>query len=128
MDFEKEIKSLVRQSVMEEINNLGVRAAIKERIRETGITDDELRKMVAETVDSHFRSALGENEEQINARIARMFEEKIEEIAKKEVGKIINGFNSWRGSEKVADMLTASMRALIAKNFEISVAITQKGV
>lgn len=126
MDFEKEMKSLVRQSVMEEINNLGVRAAIKERITETGITDGELRLMVAETVDSHFRSAIGDNEDQIKARIDRMLAEKIDRIAEKEVAKIIGTLNSWRGSEKVEQMIVDAMRRVVADNFQVSVNITRK--
>ena len=89
MDMNQELRSLVRQAVMEEINNLGVRAAIKERISDTGLYDEELRQMVKDTIDSHIRSVLGTNEAQLNAKIEQLLSEKINRIAEEEVRKII---------------------------------------
>lgn len=126
MDMNQEIRSLVRQAVMEEINNLGVRAAIKERISDTGISDCEIRQMIEETIDSHIRSVLGTNEQQLNAKIEKILTDKIDRIAEEEVNKIIGGRSNWRGSEEVQRLLTNAMSSLIRENFQIGVTITQK--
>lgn len=126
MDMNQELRSLVRQAVMEEINNLGVRAAIKERISDTGLSDTELRQMVNETVDSYIRSVLGTNEKQLNAKIEQLLSEKINRIAEEEVKKIIGGRSIWKGSEQVESILTNAMRRIVSDNFQISVTISQK--
>lgn len=126
MDMNQELRSLVRQAVMEEINNLGVRAAIKERISDTGLSDGELRQMVKDTIDSHIRSVLGTNEEQLNAKIEKLLSEKINRIAEEEVKKIIGGRSIWKGSEQVENLLTNAMRKIVSDNFQISVTISQK--
>lgn len=126
MDMNQELRSLVRQAVMEEINNLGVRAAIKERISDTGLYDEELRQMVKDTIDSHIRSVLGTNEAQLNAKIEQLLSEKINRIAEEEVRKIIGGRTHWKGSEQVESILTNAMRRIVSDNFQISITISQK--
>lgn len=56
MDLEKTIKNEVEKTVMQAINDLGVKAIIREQIVEAGITKEELWKSANECVDSYVRS------------------------------------------------------------------------
>lgn len=56
MTVEQEISKLVRERLMEEINGLGIRAAIREQIEESGITKGKVAELVEQTVDSYVRS------------------------------------------------------------------------
>lgn len=50
------IRDIVRRAVMEEVNGLGVRAAVRESIEAAGVTKEEIRATVRETIDSYVRS------------------------------------------------------------------------
>lgn len=56
MNIEQEIRTLLRKQVMEEINGLGIRAAIRQEIEASGITKGKINEMVEKAVDSYVRS------------------------------------------------------------------------
>lgn len=122
MDFEKEIKTAVRATIMEEINGLSIRAVIRERILEAGFTKEEIRKMILETVDSYFRSAMGGD---VATRIKNNFDDKVEQFAKEEI-KRITGAYAWHGSDKVKEAIVRQIEAEIKHGFEITVSIKSK--
>ena len=62
MNFEQEIRTLARRAIMEEINNLGIKALLREQIVDAGFTHDEIRAMIREAIDSFCRSALNTND------------------------------------------------------------------
>ena len=124
MNFETEVKSLVKQAVMQEINDLGIRAVIRERISETGLTDKDIEGMIRSTVDSYVKSA---SHTDINAKVKAMFDEKISEAINKEIKKIIGDYNySWHGADKVKKALDNQISAVISQGFNIKVEISQK--
>ena len=58
IDIAEMARNAVRSAVMEEVKNLGIRAAVKESINEIGQLDkDEIRMMIADAIDSYVRSA-----------------------------------------------------------------------
>lgn len=89
MDINKEIKSLVKQTVMEEVNNLGVRAAIREKLVDDGITKNCIKEIIEKTIDSYIRSAL--NSENVDRLIEETFNEKIKKIIETRIEKVIGG-------------------------------------
>lgn len=46
MDLEQEINRIARQKIMQEINGLGIRAAIREEIEKSGITKGKVNELV----------------------------------------------------------------------------------
>ncbi len=124
MNFENEVRSLVEQAVMQEINDLGIRAAIRERISETGLTDKEIRELIESTVDSYVKSAANANIEQ---KIKMMFDEKIAYAVQKEIDKVVwkNTFG-WGGEKKVEEALQRQINSVISQGFNIRVEISQR--
>jgi 5S rRNA maturation endonuclease (ribonuclease M5) len=124
MNFENEVKSLVRQAVMQEINDLGIRATIRERISETGLTDKEIGEMIESTIDSYVKSAVHTDIEQ---KIRSMFDDKIEKTVEKAINRVI-GANilGWGGERKVEEALQREINSAINRGFNIKVEISQK--
>ncbi len=124
MNFENEVRSLVKQAVMQEINDLGIRATIRERISETGLTDKEIIELIESTVDSYVKSAVHTNIEQ---KIKTMFDEKIASAVQKEIDKVIgrNTFG-WGGEKKVEEALQRQINSVISQGFNIKVEISQR--
>ncbi len=124
MNFENEVRSLVKQAVMQEINDLGIRATIRERISETGLTDKEIRELIESTVDSYVKSAVHTNIEQ---KIKTMFDEKIASAVQKEIDKVVgrNTFG-WGGEKKVEEALQRQINSVISQGFNIKVEISQR--
>lgn len=124
MNFENEVRSLVKQAVMQEIKDLGIRATIRERISETGLTDKEIRELIESTVDSYVKSAVHTNIEQ---KIKTMFDEKIASAVQKEIDKVVgrNTFG-WDGEKKVEEALQRQINSVISQGFNIRVEISQR--
>lgn len=124
MNFESEVRSLVRQAVMQEINDLGIRATIRERISETGLTDKEIKELIESTVDSYVKSAVHSNIEQ---KIKTMFDEKIASAVQKEIDRVVgrNTFG-WGGEKKVEEALQRQINSVISQGFNIKVEISQR--
>lgn len=124
MNFENEVKSLVKQAVMQEINDLGIRATIRERISETGLTDKEIKELIESTVDSYVKSAVHTNIEQ---KIQSMFDTKIENVVQKAVNRVI-GANTlgWSGERKVEEAIQREINSVIHRGFNIKVEISQR--
>ena len=124
MNFENEVKRLVKQAVMQEINDLGIRATIRERISETGLTDEEIRKLIETTVDSYVRSVANQNLEE---KIKSMFDQKIESVVQNEVDRVLNrNIYGWGGEKKVEEALQRQINSVISQGFNIKVEISQK--
>ena len=124
MNFENEVKSLVKQAVMQEINDLGIRATIRERISETGLTDKEIRELIENTVDSYIRAAAHTNLEE---KIKGMFDEKIAAVVQKEVDRVVGrNIFGWGGEKKVEEALERQINSVISQGFNIKVEISQR--
>jgi len=124
MDFEQEIRTLARRAIMEEINNLGIKALLREQIVEAGFTHEEIRNMINETIDSYCRSALGRNNISDWAKV--QFEKYVNQAARQEVDKITGRLSSWRGSDEVEKGLVEAVRKETFKGYDIKVSISQK--
>lgn len=86
MELEKEIKKLVRERVIEEINGLGIRAAIKEKIEASGVTKGAIKELISSTVDSYVRSV------DIVALVDSLITEFVRKSVKDAVQKYVSGY------------------------------------
>lgn len=123
MNLQQEINKAVRQAIMEEVNALGMRAAIREQIEATGVSHGDIKKMIAGIADSYFRSAMNGNVEE---KIRQIFEEKIKEVVDKEIKSVI-GHISWNGSEEVRRAINNEIAKEVRSGFDVSVTVSQKG-
>ena len=121
MNFEQEVRTLARRCIMEEINNLGIKALLREQIVEAGFTHDQIRAMVRDTIDSFCRSALNAGDiegyvrEVVNGRAAR--------AADKEIQKIIGRYNGFSGSKAVEDTIVNAIQRQTRDKYVVTVSV-----
>lgn len=124
MNFEQEIRTLARRAIMEEINNLGIKALLREQIVDAGFTHDEIRAMIREAIDSFCRSALNTND--VAGYVRGAIDNRVNQAADREITKIIGKYSSWSGNKAVEDALVAAMRQQTQAGYSVSVTITPK--
>lgn len=124
MNFEQEIRTLARRAIMEEINNLGIKALLREQIVDAGFTHDEIRAMMREAIDSFCRSALNTND--VAGYVKAAIDNRVNQAADREITKIIGKYSSWSGNKAVEDALLAAMRRETQAGYSVSVTITPK--
>lgn len=124
MNFEQEIRTLARRAIMEEINNLGIKALLREQIVDAGFTHDEIRTMIREAIDSFCRSAL--NTGDVEGYVRNAINNRVNQVADKEIAKIIGRYSGWSGSKAVEDALMSAMRQQTQAGYNVSVTITPK--
>lgn len=124
MDLQQEINRMVRQAIMEEINNLAVRATIREKIEAAGVTGEDIREMVRETADSYFRSAMDGN---VEDKIRSIFNQKISDAVDREIKAVLGSLRGWSGSEEIRKALNSEAAKAIRDGFDVSVRISPRG-
>lgn len=124
MNFEQEIRTLARRAIMEEINNLGIKALLREQIVDAGFTHDEIRAMIREAIDSFCRSALNTND--VAGYVKSAIDGRVNKAADKEIERIIGRYSSFTGNKAVEDALIAAMRQRTQAGYDISVTIKPK--
>ena len=126
MNFEQEIRTLARRAIMEEINNLGIKALLREQIVDAGFTHDEIRAMIREAIDSFCRSAFNTND--VAGFVRGAIENRVNQAADREITKIIGKYSSWSGNKAVEDALVSAMRQQTQAGYDVSVTIVPKEV
>lgn len=124
MNFEQEIRTLARRAIMEEINNLGIKALLREQIVDAGFTHDEIRNMVREAIDSFCRSALNTNDVEGDVRAAVI--NRVNHAADKEIEKVIGKYSTWGGNRAIEEALMSAVRQQTQAGYNLSVTITPK--
>ncbi len=122
--LEEQIRQLVRQAMMEEINNLGIRATLRQQIVDAGFTKDDIHSMVQDAIDSFCRSALNTND--VEGYIRAAIEKRTNDAADKQINKLINQYSSFSGNKAIEDALLSSIRRAIQDGFDVSVSIKPK--
>lgn len=121
MDIEKEIKAMVRSAVMEEINNLGIRAVVREQIEKAGFTHEDVRNIIREMADSYFRSAMDGN---VECGIRSIYNKKVEEVAEKAVNAAAKEYTGWQGRDAIKKLIDAEIKQRIVQDYDFKVTLT----
>lgn len=124
MNFEQEIRTLARRAIMEEINNLGIKALLREQIVDAGFSHDEIRSMIREAIDSFCRSALNTND--VAGYVRAAIDNRVNHTADKEINKILGRYSSFSGNKAVEDALLHAMLRKTQAGYDVSVTITPK--
>lgn len=124
MNFEQEIRTLARRAIMEEINNLGIKALLREQIVDAGFNHDEIRSMIREAIDSFCRSALNTND--VAGYVRAAIDNRVNQTADKEINKILGRYSSFSGNKAVEDALLHAMLRKTQAGYDVSVTITPK--
>ena len=122
--LEEQIHKLVQQAIMEEINNLGIRATLRQQIVDAGFTKDDIRSMIQDAIDSFCRSALNTND--VEGYVRAAIEKRTNDAADTQINKLINQYTSFSGNNAIEDALLSSIRRAIQDGFDVSVSIKPK--
>ena len=122
--LEEQIHKLVQQAMMEEINNLGIKATLRQQIVDAGFTKDDIRSMVQDAIDSFCRSALNTND--VEGYVRAAIEKRTNDAADTQINKLISQYSSFSANKAIEDALLSSIRRAIQDGFDVSVSIKPK--
>lgn len=115
------IKDNVGKEVMQAINDLGIKSVMREKVVEADISKDDVRKMIAECVDSYVRSV------DINAIIRNHVDRLVKDEVKKNIKEMFD-LGSW--DYKANSVLRSAMEKQVVNaffdNFQFSVNVSRK--
>lgn len=121
MEIEKTIKKEVEKEIMQAINDLGIKSAIREKIVESGISKDDIRTMIKDCVDSYVRST----------DIRMIVRKEVDRLVAKEVKKNIKemfdmGNLDYRANSILREEMGKQVVNAFFENFQFSVNVEGK--
>lgn len=126
IDFRALAQREVRAAVMEEVNNLGVRAAVKEQVETVGELDkDAVRDIIRDVVDSYVRSVDVEKliRQIVDGRVATIVDRKVSAV----VERYLEGtFSSYKPTKQLEELILNDLKKQFYANHNLKVIDTMK--
>ena len=126
IDFRALAQQEVRAAIMEEVNNLGIRAAVKEKMETVGELDkDTLRKIVRDVVDSYVRSVDVEKliRQIVDGKVAMVVDRKVSAV----VEKYLDGtFSCYKPTKQLEELILEDLKKQFYANHNLKVIDTMK--
>lgn len=119
MSFEQEIHSMVRQKIMEEINGLGIRAAIREEIEASGVTKGKIRELVETAVDSYVRSV------DVKAIVESLIKEKVGKAVASKLKDYVTGWSGTSCTSLLQDIIKQELYREWASKYKAKIALEE---
>ena len=126
IDFRALAQREVKAAVMEEVNNLGVRAAVKEQLETVGELDkDAVRDIIRDVVDSYVRSVDVEKliQQVVDVRVATIVDRKVSAV----VERYLEGtFSSYKPTKQLEELILNDLKKQFYANHNLKVIDTMK--
>ena len=126
IDFRSLAQKAVKAAVMEQVNNLGIRAAVKEKIETVGELDkDAVRNMIKDVVDSYVRSVDIEKliQQIVDERVATIVDRKVSAV----VERYLEGtFSSCKPTKQLEELILNDLKKQFYANHNLKVIDTMK--
>lgn len=126
IDFRALAQREVKAAIMEEVNNLGVRAAVKEQVETVGELDkDAVRDIIRDVVDSYVRSVDIEKliHQVIDVRVATIVDRKVSAV----VERYLEGtFSSYKPTKQLEELILNDLKKQFYANHNLKVIDTMK--
>lgn len=126
IDFRALAQQEVRAAIMEEVNNLGIRAAVKEKMETVGELDkDALREIVRDVVDSYVRSVDVEKliRQIVDGKVAMIVDRKVSAV----VEKYLDGtFSCYKPTKQLEELILDDLKKQFYANHNLKVIDTMK--
>lgn len=121
-----DIREMVASVIMEEVNNLGVRAAVKEKIQQVGeLTKDEVRSMVQETIDSYVRSI--DVEKIIKEQVKLFIDDTVAFRVRESIERYVNGsIFSPTPTKQLEEIILNDLRKQFYEKYNLKVVNTKE--
>ena len=126
IDFRALAQREVKAAVMREVNNLGVRAAVKEQLETVGELDkDAVRDIIRDVVDSYVRSVDVEKliHQVVDGRVATIVDRKVSAV----VERYLEGtFSSYKPTKQLEELILNDLKKQFYANHNLKVIDTMK--
>lgn len=126
IDFRALAQREVKAAIMEEVNNLGVRAAVKEQVEAVGELDkDAVRDIIRDVVDSYVRSVDVEKliQQVVDGRVATIVDRKVSPV----VERYLEGtFSSYKPTKQLEELILNDLKKQFYANHNLKVIDTMK--
>lgn len=126
IDFRSLAQKAVKAAVMEQVNNLGIRAAVKEKIETVGELDkDAVRNIIKDVVDSYVRSVDIEKliQQIVDERVATIVDRKVSAV----VERYLEGtFSSYKPTKQLEELILNDLKKQFYANHNLKVIDTMK--
>jgi hypothetical protein len=126
IDFRALAQREVKAAIMEEVNNLGVRAAVKEQVETVGELDkDAVRDIIRDVVDSYVRSVDVEKliQQVVDGRVATIVDRKVSAV----VERYLEGtFSSYKPTKQLEELILNDLKKQFYANHNLKVIDTMK--
>ena len=126
VDFRALAKQEVRSAIMEEVNNLGIKSVVKEKIKTVGELDkDGIRAIVHEVVDSYVRSIDVEN------LITKIVDNRVSSIVDRKVSAVVERylegtFSCYKPTKQLEDLILDDLKRQFYQTHRLKVVDTMK--
>ena len=126
VDFRALAKQEVRSAIMEEVNNLGIKSVVKEKIETVGELDkDGVRAIVHEVVDSYVRSIDVEN------LITKIVDNRVSSIVDRKVSAVVERylegtFSCYKPTKQLEDLILDDLKRQFYQTHRLKVVDTMK--
>lgn len=121
-----DIATMVQSIIMEEVNNLGVRAVVRKKIEEVGeLNKDEIRQLVKETVDSYVRSAEIDKliHDVVDTTVSSIVSRRVEAV----VEKYLSGtFSCYEPSRQLQELILNDLKQQFYSKHKLKVVDTMR--
>lgn len=121
MEIDRLVKDAVEKEVMQAINDLGIKSVMREKVVESDVTKDDVRKMIKDAVDSYVRSV------DIKSIVRKEVERLVKESVKEEIKEM---FDLRTFDYKANSILREEMGKQVVnaffENFQFSVNVERK--
>lgn len=126
IDFRALAQREVKAAIMEEVNNLGIRAAVKEQVETVGELDkDAVRDIIRDVVDSYVRSVDVEKliHQVVDGRVATIVDRKVSAV----VERYLEGtFSSYKPTKQLEELILNDLKKQFYANHNLKVIDTMK--
>lgn len=123
MNLENQINVMVKKAILDEIDNLAIKAVVREHI-ENAISKNEVVQKLDKIIDGYFRSAM--NKQDVELFIRNKMNVMVEREVRNQIDKIIGSYSRWEGSATVKNALETEIKRQFANGFSVSVDIQRK--
>lgn len=126
IDFRALAQQEVKAAIMEEVNNLGIRAAVKETMETVGELDKAtLREIARDVVDSYVRSVDVEKliRQIVDGKVAMIVDRKVSAV----VEKYLDGtFSCYKPTKQLEELILDDLKKQFYANHNLKVIDTMK--
>lgn len=120
------VNKAIKSAIMEEVNNLGIRAVVREKIESVGeLNKEDVREMVHETVDSYVRSV------DVDKIVQQLVDEIVTRIVERKVSAVVDRylegtFSCYKPTQQLEELILNDLKKQFYQTHNLKVVDTMR--